>query len=72
MSYRTIRPQRWFADGFVLTVDDDGFQIEVTDYHAKPLHLGWGKLRELGLVPGGVERNAGDACEPQARREGAI
>lgn len=54
MPYPPARSQR-FLEGFILTMDDDGLHIEVTDYHARPLHLGWSQLHHLGLTTRGDE-----------------
>ena len=50
MARASTRTQTWEAEGYVLTVDESGLRIVVTDYHAKPLHLDWGDLEELGLA----------------------
>ena len=66
---RPTSAQRWFADGYVLTVDDEGLRIEVTDYHAKPLQLSWGKLGELGLERTRPATPRSDEAPTHARAE---
>ncbi|HZM00148.1 MAG TPA: hypothetical protein VFD43_07855 [Planctomycetota bacterium] len=42
------RPHRSFPrEGFLLHVEPDGLEIQVTDYHARPLRLSWALLESL-------------------------
>ena len=57
-------PQRagrieYVEQGFILHWDETGLQIQVTDYHARPLRLSWKDILALARVasaPGGVEK----------------
>ena len=34
-----------FPEGYVVSCDDNGMRVEVTDYHAQPLVISWEKLQ---------------------------
>lgn len=36
-----------FPEGYEVDCDDNGIRIEVTDYHAGPLVIPWGRLLEI-------------------------
>ena len=49
----------YVEQGFILHWDEMGLQIQVTDYHAKPLRLSWKEILSLAKVAstqGGVEK----------------
>ena len=36
-----------FPEGYIVSCDDHGIRIEVTDYHARPLEIPWEKIQAV-------------------------